>query len=494
MARILGYARVSTQKQEDEGLSLDAQRRRLIDAGATEVLSDVMSGAKDDRPAFRELLRRVRAREVDVVIVCKLDRLTRSITARAEIYEAFTAPGAPVLRALDDGIDLGTASGRQIFDIQGAIATGERERIRERIRDGLAERRKRGLFVGQVPWGLRLTRTGVGVEIDPELEPQVRAVLRILASSTSLGNATRQLADQLGLKRNRSSWRTWLRSPQLSGALPTGCRDQRQRVYDSIQYRAFTSYLTPVEHEALIAKFEGEARGKRSNYPHPCRNRVFCGECGRALQRRVDRKMRPRWMHCVNDLCSFRGRTVPVDVVLDSLVRAAFFYGRQRLQDALALQNRTKEAKADPREAELIATLAALRALPADVVEEAIAKAERELATLRQNALMQSGLESFNLERTLNLLEFLSDWSQEDPTPEDLERLGDLIKVVGVKLTTKQSPTLHFNGRPRIVLDKACMGNEQIDVLDLPPLQPAGGSFEWRELAAALQLGQIPLA
>ena len=170
MGLTVGYARVSTSKQEDGGLSLEDQKRRLIEAGATDVLVDVMSGAKDERPQFRQLMQMVRDRAVDAVLVCKLDRLTRSITARAELYQAFTEPGAPVLKALDDGIDLSTASGRQMFDLLGALATGERERIRERIVDGLDARRALGLFVGQTPWGLRLTRTGCGVEIDPTFE------------------------------------------------------------------------------------------------------------------------------------------------------------------------------------------------------------------------------------------------------------------------------------------------------------------------------------
>ncbi|MBM5801228.1 MAG: resolvase, partial [Cyanobacteria bacterium K_DeepCast_35m_m2_023] len=75
MPRTVGYARVSTTKQEESGLSLEAQKRRLTEAGSTELLVDVMSGAKDHRPQFRELMRQVKAREVDGVVVCKLDRL-----------------------------------------------------------------------------------------------------------------------------------------------------------------------------------------------------------------------------------------------------------------------------------------------------------------------------------------------------------------------------------------------------------------------------------
>ena len=89
----------------------------------------------------------VKARELDTVLVCKLDRLTGSITARAELA-SLRRPAAPVLKALDDGIDMSTASGRQMFDLLGAWQQVS-ERIRERINDGLEARRALGLFVGQ---------------------------------------------------------------------------------------------------------------------------------------------------------------------------------------------------------------------------------------------------------------------------------------------------------------------------------------------------------
>lgn len=488
MPRILGYSRVSTDRQEEEGLSLEAQRRRLEEAGATEVLSDVMSGAKDDRPQFRELMRRVKAREVDAVIVCKLDRLTRSITARAEIYEAFTQPGAPTLRALDDGIDLSTASGRQMFDLLGAIATGERERIRERIKDGLAEREKRGLMVGGAPWGLRLTRTGAGVEIDPDLAPKVRQVLRIMEESATFGAAVRRIAVEVGKEKGRSTWRTWLHSPQLAGAVPKGCKHQLKRIYDELRPGAFESYLTPLEQEQLIAKFAGEARGKRSNYPHPTRRRVKCGACGRTLQRRNDRQGRPRWLICAHIHCVMRGRSVPIDQALDALTRAAFYFSRRRLEQAMALQGAEKKPNPNPRESELIATLTALRALPADVVAEAITKAERELELLRQRALAQAGLDAVNLEKAMTLLEFISAWDVEEPTPEGLEELGVLFKKADVVVTTKEHPTLTSNLRPRIVLDQAISGEERLPVVDLPPIGERGCRFKGRDLAAALRL------
>lgn len=488
MARIVGYARVSTYRQEEEGLSLEAQKRRLKAAGANFVLEDVMSGAKDHRPEFQKLMELVRNREVDGVIVCKLDRLTRSITARAEIYQVFTEPGAPTLRVLDDGIDLSTASGRQMFDLLGAIATGERERIRERIKDGFAEREQRGMLVGQCPWGLRLTRSGAGVEIDPELEPTVRGVLQIMRESATFGTAVLRIAAELDVKKSRSVWRTWLHSPQLSGAIPRGCKHQIKRVYDQVRPGVFESYLTPLEQEQLLQKFKGEARGKRSDYPHPTRQRVRCGECGRTLQRRNDRHGRPRWLSCPYIHCSRLGRTIPLDTALEALTRASFHFSRQRLEEAIALKSRSAKPKPNPREEELMTTLAALRVLPADVVGEAIAKAERELAAIRQISDAMAGVNRVNLKRAVELMEFMSGWTLEQKTPECLEHLGELFKVAGVTITTKFDSSHTFNGKPRLTLDQAFAGDAQIAVQELPPISSKGGVFDWRDMAAGLNL------
>jgi DNA invertase Pin-like site-specific DNA recombinase len=488
LPRIVGYARVSTNRQEEDGLSIDAQRRRLIEAGAGEVLIDVMSGAKDGRPKFRELMRLVKTREIDAVLVCKLDRLTRSITARAEIYTAFTAPGAPTLRVLDDGIDLGTAAGRQMFDLLGAIATGERERIRERIKDGLAEREHRGLLVGQCPWGLRLTRSGVGVEIDTRLEPSVRDVLRILAEERSLSAGARRIATELTIVRSRASWKTWLSSPQLAGGIPRGCRDQLRRTYDSVRLGAFESYLSELEQHRLLAKFSGQARGRRSTYPHPTRQRAKCGACGSSLQRRNDRQNRPRWLNCLNVHCSLRGRCLPIDAALDALCRAAFHFSRQRIEAALAVRQQPRASTPGPRELELESTLMALRRLPADLVADAINKAESELRQLQARALTQVGEEALDLPRVVDLLELVAQRALDVPGPEELERLDDLFRLAAVEIVTAEDHNAIAYGKPRLVVGHARCGEAFCSEAELPSIATAGGSFEWRELAAALRL------
>ena len=501
MPLTVGYARVSTTKQEEGGLSLEDQKRRLTDAGATEVLVDVMSGAKDHRPKFRQLMAMVEARQVDVVLVCKLDRLTRSITARAELYQAFTAPDAPILKALDDGIDLSTASGRQMFDLLGALATGERERIRERINDGLEARRARGLFVGQTPWGFRLTRSGCGVEIDPALKEQVEAVLKVMGEERTLTASAKRIDAELGLAKSRSVWRTWLNSPTLCGSLPHGSKDKgvAHRQYRSITPNAFTSYLTPAEQQDLLTKFANPTRGPRSHAPeHPTRGKVICGYCGKPLQRRLDAKKQPRWLTCSNIYCTVGRRSVLMDEATDLLIRAAFHFGRLDLEKRILNQQRAKANRAiDPREAELETTIATLKQLDQALVGGALDNAERELLGLQQQLQTDSVLEDLNVQRVLDQMELMTSW--EIDAPEDSaawEGLRDLVTLIPVSLTTKQHETRTFGGKPVVVIDRAFHQKgspleESIAAGNLPRLARKGGVFKLKELAAAARATRL---
>ena len=443
----------------------------------------------------------VETRQVDEVLVCKLDRLTRSLTARAEIYAAFTAKGAPILRALDDGIDMSTASGRQMFDFLGAMATGERERIRERINDGLNARRDLGLYVGQSPWGLRSTRTGSGVEIDPELQPEVEAVLQIIREERTITAAAKRIAAELGISRSRSVWRSWLNSPQISGSLPNGSKDRGvpQRQYSSVKYGAFESYLSPVEHQELLNKFQNPKRGPRSHSPeHPTRGRVICGYCGKPLQRRLDDKKQPRWLICSNIHCEVGRRSVSMPDATEYLLRAVHHFGILDLERRAIHQEMARsKRKPHPRETKLEAAIQTLKQMDPELVRDSLEKAEQELASLQQQAHVNSSLASLNSERVVQLIGFLTRfWLSDEQDPKAWERLVDLVKLVPVVITTKRDETRTFGGKPVVVLDRAYLNKgtdreESIAVDRLPPIQAKGGVVKLREIGAAARA--VPL-
>ena len=140
---LLGYARVSTNDQNLD-LQLDALRLH----GCERFFSDVVSGAKASRPGLDEMLKN--AREDDVIVIWKLDRLGRSLKHLVELVAELNERKIG-LKSLNDPIDTTTAQGRLVFNIFASLAEFEREIIRERTNAGLAAARARGRKGGRKP-------------------------------------------------------------------------------------------------------------------------------------------------------------------------------------------------------------------------------------------------------------------------------------------------------------------------------------------------------
>jgi DNA invertase Pin-like site-specific DNA recombinase len=139
----VGYARVSTADQNTD-LQIDALRN----AGCEKLFTDKASGVKTDRPALREVLEY--AREGDVLVVYKLDRLGRSVGHLIETINTLQARGVG-FQSITEGIDTTTATGKLIFNIFASIAEFERDLIRERTHAGLRAAKARGRVGGRPP-------------------------------------------------------------------------------------------------------------------------------------------------------------------------------------------------------------------------------------------------------------------------------------------------------------------------------------------------------
>lgn len=139
----LGYARVSTDDQATEA-QLDALKK----AGCERVFEEHASGGRWDRPELHRMLDQLRTG--DVVVVWKLDRLSRSLKDLLSIMEKIDAAGAG-FRSLTEAIDTTTPAGRMMMQMVGVFAEFEREMIRERTRAGLERARKKGRHPGRKP-------------------------------------------------------------------------------------------------------------------------------------------------------------------------------------------------------------------------------------------------------------------------------------------------------------------------------------------------------
>jgi DNA invertase Pin-like site-specific DNA recombinase len=139
----IGYARVSTQEQDNT-----AQIAALRAAGCARIFEDRASGGRWDRPELLRLLDQLRAG--DVLVVWKLDRLSRSLKDLLSLLDRVEQAQAGFL-SLTEAIDTTTPAGRMMMQIVGSFAEFERAMLRERTRNGLLAARQEGRIGGRRP-------------------------------------------------------------------------------------------------------------------------------------------------------------------------------------------------------------------------------------------------------------------------------------------------------------------------------------------------------
>jgi len=149
--RVATYSRVSTNKREQKPEIQVQELRRYCKARGfkiTHELVDRASGGTDDRPGLKQLLALVRSREVDAVVVVKLDRLFRSLKHLVNTLSEFEVLGVKFI-ATHDQVDLTTPAGRMFVQILGSLAEFEQGLIRERIIIGLEHAKLNGKKLGR---------------------------------------------------------------------------------------------------------------------------------------------------------------------------------------------------------------------------------------------------------------------------------------------------------------------------------------------------------
>jgi DNA invertase Pin-like site-specific DNA recombinase len=196
------YTRVSTEHGlEQDFNSLDAQHdaaqayiRSQAHAGWTLIRSRYddggYSGGSTERPALQRLLAEVRTRKVDVIVVYKVDRLTRSLADFAKLVELFDEHGVSFV-SVTQQFNTTTSMGRLTLNVLLSFAQFEREVTSERIRDKIAASKRKGLWVGGItPLGYE-TKNRKIVVVEEEAE-RVRIIFR---SYLKLGTLDRLMAE-----------------------------------------------------------------------------------------------------------------------------------------------------------------------------------------------------------------------------------------------------------------------------------------------------------
>jgi len=131
--KAVGYIRVSTSEQAKEGVSLDNQTAKikaysdLNDFNLLEIINDPgMSGKNLKRPGILKLMKMIKKKKIDTIIVYKLDRLSRKVKDTLELIETFEKKGI-TFHSITEKIDTKTAMGKFFLNITASLAQMERD-------------------------------------------------------------------------------------------------------------------------------------------------------------------------------------------------------------------------------------------------------------------------------------------------------------------------------------------------------------------------------
>ena len=246
---------IYTRKSTDEGLdkefnSLEAQ----FDACAAYIQSQSgkgwklvdkhyddggYSGGNTNRPGLQELLRDVNGHKIDIVVVYKIDRISRSLKDFTELDGIFTKNDASMV-SVTQQIDTSTSMGRMIINLLMSFAQFEREMTADRVRDKMAASRKKGMWTGGViPYGYR--NADRKLVVGPENAPKVLfAFQRYLANQSFLQTA-QELNARFGNHHGDQRWNVMHVRTLLMQAWPAG------RVKDTA-----TGEIYEGQHEAIV--------------------------------------------------------------------------------------------------------------------------------------------------------------------------------------------------------------------------------------------------
>jgi site-specific DNA recombinase len=271
------YTRVSTEAGLDQDFnSLDAQyeaARAYIRSQAhgwtlvhTRYDDGGFSGGSTDRPALQQLLADVRAHSINVIVVYKVDRLTRSLADFAKLVELFDAHGVSFV-SVTQQFNTTTSMGRLTLNVLLSFAQFEREVTSERIRDKIAASKRKGLWVGGVvPLGYQAKERKITV-----VEEEAQTVRHIFRRYLELGSLNLLLADlrTTGIKtkvRRLSNGRTIGGIPFTRGSLAAFLRNRFSIGEVRYKGKIFPGEQTVILDRALFDAVQAKLDQQRTNH------------------------------------------------------------------------------------------------------------------------------------------------------------------------------------------------------------------------------------
>jgi site-specific DNA recombinase len=200
--KAIGYIRVSSEDQARDGVSLEAQEAKIRayadfkDLELVGIIEDDISAKNLNRPGVQKVLEMAKGKEIQAIVVHKLDRMFRSTIDALETTKKFDSWGINFHSILEN-LDSQSAMGRFFFTLTAALAEMERGIIAERTKAALNHKKSQGRIYGQVPYGFK--REGDNLCLDEAEEEAVKLILELRNEGWNYSRIAREL-NGLGYK------------------------------------------------------------------------------------------------------------------------------------------------------------------------------------------------------------------------------------------------------------------------------------------------------
>jgi site-specific DNA recombinase len=303
--RVAIYGRVSTEEQAQEGFSIAAQKEKLTafvqsqDWDIYDYYIDEGVSAKDtDRPELQRMLRDIRDRKIDVVLVYRLDRLTRSVLDLYQLLQEFERYDVK-FKSATEVYDTTTAIGRLFITLVAALAQWERENLAERVKFGqeqmVNELKRPG---GRPPYGFDLV-DGTLV-INEQEAPIVREIFDRYIHGTGLDSIAadlnlRGIPTKFGKEWSKVTVQNLLQNQTYYGALRWNYRKGGRKVNSPEDWVIIEGVYDPIIDKATFETAQKVMQSRRLKHPRELASDfifsgvLHCARCGGSMYGKTTR-------------------------------------------------------------------------------------------------------------------------------------------------------------------------------------------------------------
>ena len=329
MKRVAIYIRVSSEEQVKEGYSISAQRNRLTSyADSMEwdiydlYIDEGVSGAKTDRPELNRLRDDIDKNLFDLVLVWKVDRFFRSVYYLSEILHNMEQHNIGFV-SMTESFNTATPSGKAMLQMLAIFAEFERETIRERVIENLAERARQGLHHGPVPYGYERDNNKNLIPI-PEQAEVVKRIFELRAKGKSY-NQIRSDIEKLFLDRlhtNDSGTIFHFVARMLTNPVYKG-----NIIHQGKELPGKHEAIVDDELFQLVRARDGV---RHDSYSYLFHGMMYCGQCGARMTSKFKHYYngKSKVYYCPNSPARYKvkgnhtcnGRSISEKIILDLLI------------------------------------------------------------------------------------------------------------------------------------------------------------------------------